>query len=81
MSAVILPITLLASGADSAVYFFRIAEASGSFATSWVTIRLTAVASVISSDLSSIVRSMSVTNRPKDDALVTSLPPMLQMYG
>src|SRR3954465_4937940 len=75
------PMTLFASGAESAVYLFRIACAAGSGVTSWVTIRLVAVAAVTALERSSIVRSMSVIRRPNDAALVTSLPDILQMYG
>src|SRR5919197_4886959 len=81
MSAVMLPITLLASGAESAVYLSRIALASGSWGTSCVTMWLVAMAWVTALDCWSIVRSMSVTTRPNDDALVTSLPASVQMYG
>src|SRR5215211_1014660 len=81
MSAVMLPMTRFASGAESAVYLSRIAWASLSCATSCVTILLVAVAVVIVFDLLSIVRSTSVTNRPNEAALVTSLPDILQTYG
>ncbi len=79
MSAVILPITLFASGAASVVYLSRIAFAAGSCATSWVTISLSAVAAVIRLLRWSIVSSTSVTTRPNDAALVTSLPDIVQM--
>ena len=46
MSAVTRPMTLLASGAESVVYLFTMACAAGSGVTSWVTIRLVAVASM-----------------------------------
>ena len=42
---------------------------------------LSALAPVIFFDFESIVRSMSVTTRPNDAALVTSLPDIRQMYG
>ena len=81
MSAVILPMILFASGAESVVYLSRIAWAAGSFATSCVTMWFVALAAVIFFDFESIVRSMSVTSRPKEAALVTSLPDIRQMYG
>ena len=49
--------------------------------TSWVTIRLMAVAAVTAFERWSIVRSMSVTRRPNEAALVTSLPDIVQTYG
>ena len=81
MSAVMLPMTRFASGAESVVYLSRIALAPASGVTSWLTIRFVAVAAVILFDRWSIVRSMSVTRRPKEAALVTSLPAIVQMYG
>src|SRR5215216_5583135 len=88
MSAVMLPMTRFASGAESVVYLSRIAWASLSCATSCVTILLVAVAAVTVFDLLSIVRSTlsivrstSVTRRPNEAALVTSLPDILQTYG
>src|SRR3954470_15120994 len=81
MSAVMRPMTLLASGAESLVYLSRIACAAGSGVTFWVTILLLAVAVVTVLERSSMVRSMSVITRPNDAALVTSLPDILQMYG
>ena len=73
MSAVTLPTTRFASGAESFVYLSRIAVSAGSFATSWVTMRFVAFASTICFDWWSIRRSMSVITRPNDDALVTQL--------
>ena len=74
MSAVMLPITLFASGAASAVYLSTIACACGSLATSCVTIWFVALAVSIRSERRSMVRSMSLITRPNDAALVTSLP-------
>src|SRR3954466_2477538 len=81
MSAVMLPITLLASGAASFVYLSTIAWAAGSGVTFCVTISLVAVASVTCLDWWSMVRSIFVISRPNDDALVTSLPDMWHTYG
>ena len=63
------------------MYLSTIALAAGSWGTSCVTILLSALAPVIFFDLESIVRSMSVTTRPNEAALVTSLPDIRQMYG
>ena len=63
------------------MYLVRIAVSAGSFATSCVTMTFFASAETICFDWWSILRSMSVTRRPNDAALVTSLPPIWQMYG
>jgi hypothetical protein len=73
--------TRWAIGPESASYLFTISVSAASLATSRVTITLRAVALSMSFVWWSILTSMSVIRRPKDEALVTSLPSMRQMYG
>lgn len=79
MSADCDPTTRLAIGPESASYLLMIAVSAESFATSRVTITLCAVALMMSFVCPEIWRSMSVINRPNEDALVTSFPLIRQM--
>jgi hypothetical protein len=79
MLAVIDPTTLLPSGADSVPYFETIAVSVASLGTSRVTTSFTARFDVIEPVALSTVSVMRVSIRPNELALVTSLPPIVQL--
>src|SRR3954454_18146801 len=73
MSAVTDPTIALAMGAIAVLYLLMIAVSAGSAVTSRVTILLSTLIDVGWAVSLLIVMSMSVTNRPKDDALLTGM--------